>query len=69
MTLKEFVSVPLFGDSFFIGNIIVHSVDDLYEVSVPLFGDSFFIMHVFIMKRKYTGMRFRPLIRGFFFYF
>ena len=85
------VSVPLFGDSFFI--ILSHTVTlsytvfpspysgilfllkvrmyrnyDKFPVSVPLFGDSFFILR---SRKRYSLKcfgRFRPLIRGFFFY-
>ena len=37
-------------------------------VSVPLFGDSFFIAPSGAFLRHLTKYRFRPLIRGFFFY-
>ena len=62
------VSVPSFGDSFFI--IKKYRTNDPNElaVSVPSFGDSFFIK-LNLQKRwrsKWGG--FRPLIRGFFFY-
>ena len=61
------VSVPSFGDSFFIadGGQAVRETDKV--VSVPSFGDSFFIKdnhdNIFVA----CGC-FRPLIRGFFFY-
>ena len=60
------VSVPSFGDSFFIDNRI--SGYNNTGVSVPSFGDSFFISN---WSKKTTISllpRFRPLIRGFFFY-
>ena len=37
------VSVPSFGDSFFIGNPSIAVEYPNYKVSVPSFGDSFFI--------------------------
>ena len=60
------VSVPSFGDSFFMLLterllFVPHLV-----VSVPSFGDSFFIMDFLNLVLVYAG--FRPLIRGFFFY-
>ena len=62
------VSVPSFGDSFFIRRRCNLSVIQWGVVSVPSFGDSFFIM---ALKPSHWAMvvtRFRPLIRGFFFY-
>ena len=42
-----FVSVPSFGDSFFIARIsAVNTLSWLEMVSVPSFGDSFFMMNV-----------------------
>jgi len=40
---EEKVSVPLFGDSFFMSRLMIIAVAILENVSVPLFGDSFFI--------------------------
>ena len=62
------VSVPSFGDSFFMGYQEGETHYVRLTVSVPSFGDSFFIsidnrMYVSSSKRS-----FRPLIRGFFFY-
>ena len=37
------------------------------SVSVPLFGDSFFI-RMYSEEAQVGEVRFRPLIRGFFFY-
>ena len=60
------VSVPSFGDSFFISAAANKTF--YYDlVSVPSFGDSFFIRALF----EAFGLgksSFRPLIRGFFFY-
>ena len=41
--IDEIVSVPSFGDSFFIYKNIHIMYADLGGVSVPSFGDSFFI--------------------------
>ena len=62
------VSVPSFGDSFFImyRNYDKFPYDD--HVSVPSFGDSFFIAERRHMNEEKTINCFRPLIRGFFFY-
>ena len=60
-----FVSVPLFGDSFFITKRRSNGTAD--EVSVPSFGDSFFISD-FVGNVTSKLISFRPLIRGFFFY-
>ena len=61
------VSVPLFGDSFFMVVIRPTFSGKYAVVSVPLFGDSFYIR---TSHRISSGWRkcFRPLIRGFFFY-
>ena len=63
----KYVSVPSFGDSFFIvtegGSFILTAF-----VSVPSFGDSFFISHELCTFGKGLLGSFRPLIRGFFFY-
>ena len=64
---KEQVSVPLFGDSFFMKLFRNKYRQDCHRVSVPLFGDSFFIKD----ERHICPLQldcFRPLIRGFFFY-
>ena len=60
------VSVPSFGDSFF---ITVRRVigRNFVVVSVPSFGDSFFICGNGECSLECDG-GFRPLIRGFFFY-
>ena len=60
------VSVPSFGDSFFMIKTI-KSYTAYLTVSVPSFGDSFFIGIVMIDKAM-NVLCFRPLIRGFFFY-
>ena len=60
------VSVPSFGDSFFIIMNITSIIGKLIAVSVPSFGDSFFIE--VIVDDSSCGDCFRPLIRGFFFY-
>ena len=64
----KYVSVPSFGDSFFIPRRRSSLQLSAVRVSVPSFGDSFFISN----HQLYTGERyqkgFRPLIRGFFFY-
>ena len=66
---SEWVSVPLFGDSFFIHWRHCRNKPCYETVSVPLFGDSFFIPFLFThgSYREYC-VSFRPLIRGFFFY-
>ena len=38
------VSVPSFGDSFFIPDYKDMSIEQIREVSVPSFGDSFFMV-------------------------
>ena len=65
---REFaeVSVPSFGDSFFIHNFLIISTSQL--VSVPSFGDSFFIAFYYKINSQREWKGFRPLIRGFFFY-
>ena len=60
------VSVPSFGDSFFIYRGWKF-YPYRFRVSVPLFGDSFFIVSSVVLPAT-TFPRFRPLIRGFFFY-
>ena len=60
------VSVPSFGDSFFIKGTYGWYAD-IYVVSVPSFGDSFFSEYG--LNVSYSSLNgFRPLIRGFFFY-
>ena len=61
------VSVPSFGDSFFIYSVTTSKYQNMFYVSVPSFGDSFFIS-VNILKCGKIHYCFRPLIRGFFFY-
>ena len=61
----RFVSVPSFGDSFFIGHCCIVPFDSK-RVSVPSFGDSFFIIRAAALISLF--LCFRPLIRGFFFY-
>ncbi len=62
------VSVPSFGDSFFITTLLHLQHIQERHVSVPSFGDSFFM----VRKMKHLNLilvhGFRPLIRGFFFY-
>ena len=62
------VSVPSFGDSFFI-LMEYHWKNTKTFVSVPSFGDSFFILSGKTAFRQNEIDGFRPLIRGFFFYF
>ena len=88
---EDFVSVPSFGDSFFMKTLHREAII-CFSVSVPSFGDSFFIKGVELGSRLLTdgfpsphsgilflsftvdqnighlSFRFRPLIRGFFFY-
>ena len=88
----KYVSVPSFGDSFFIPRRRSSLQLSAVRVSVPSFGDSFFMVCIertsrLIMMRfpsPHSGIlflsnstakgyqegetRFRPLIRGFFFY-
>ena len=45
VTLTDRVSVPSFGDSFFITAKGFQSGETHYVVSVPSFGDSFFIVN------------------------
>ena len=66
MSCLNLVSVPSFGDSFFILNRPTINNEDI-NVSVPSFGDSFFI--ALIKRFRSFSSGFRPLIRGFFFYF
>ena len=61
------VSVPSFGDSFFILPVLTLHGGDRRRVSVPSFGDSFF-MKLYAVCLVVTLSCFRPLIRGFFFY-
>ena len=61
------VSVPLFGDSFFMTLCVRRRTNSLRLVSVPLFGDSFFMKNE-TFKSDFGSCGFRPLIRGFFFY-
>ena len=61
------VSVPSFGDSFFISYEAFSIRRPVFQVSVPSFGDSFFIKEINGRIRKEKNS-FRPLIRGFFFY-
>ena len=61
------VSVPLFGDSFFMKLMYISKKSQIM-VSVPLFGDSFFIYRDGCWYLKREEDSFRPLIRGFFFY-
>ena len=63
----QVVSVPSFGDSFFIF-FMRALVAALISVSVPSFGDSFFIGNE-ALKVRINNAGFRPLIRGFFFYY
>ena len=60
------VSVPSFGDSFFMS--AKHHGDGDNRVSVPSFGDSFFIINNEDINGVVSPYGFRPLIRGFFFY-
>ena len=60
------VSVPSFGDSFFIRRR-KNETNYVQIVSVPSFGDSFFIRTLPEGART-RSISFRPLIRGFFFY-
>ena len=63
------VSVPSFGDSFFISEHMLLNVQSFNPVSVPSFGDSFFIFKLVKKGSEFViTARFRPLIRGFFFY-
>ncbi len=62
------VSVPSFGDSFFIQSLSGLSAV-LFAVSVPSFGDSFFISSSPQPVYHFLSNCFRPLIRGFFFYY
>ena len=62
------VSVPSFGDSFFIKSYRGIEIPDKPDVSVPSFGDSFFMETVSSWKPSDKLSCFRPLIRGFFFY-
>ena len=64
--MKVSVSVPSFGDSFFIPPVTIRSLFIRTIVSVPSFGDSFFIAAAKSIAEPTAG--FRPLIRGFFFY-
>ena len=64
--MDEKVSVPLFGDSFFMTHY-VRLIFPNIKVSVPLFGDSFFITTGWNVLLPPLAS-FRPLIRGFFFY-
>ena len=61
------VSVPSFGDSFFI-SAEEKERKRLISVSVPSFGDSFFIRLASAAMYFSDEAGFRPLIRGFFFY-
>ena len=61
------VSVPSFGDSFFISSLSRRH-ESLEYVSVPSFGDSFFMRLSGVYVPFPLLIRFRPLIRGFFFY-
>ena len=63
----KYVSVPSFGDSFFIPRRRSSLQLSAVRVSVPSFGDSFF-MKVDVRIDEITDNGFRPLIRGFFFY-
>ena len=63
----EYVSVPSFGDSFFI-IAAAEKMSCLNLVSVPSFGDSFFMRLSGVYVPFPLLIRFRPLIRGFFFY-
>ena len=46
--MLKVVSVPSFGDSFFITDILAaESRTQMKKVSVPSFGDSFFIAYTF----------------------
>ena len=45
MKISSVVSVPSFGDSFFMMSILNTRVNYMRVVSVPSFGDSFFIGH------------------------
>ena len=62
------VSVPSFGDSFFIYINTVTVYIDLYGRFRPLIRGFFFYntMYYIATSKRYSG--FRPLIRGFFFY-
>ena len=62
------VSVPSFGDSFFIWIEAEHNLSIYNTVSVPSFGDSFFMATHNPTLFNTLLLRFRPLIRGFFFY-
>ena len=64
---NEQVSVPSFGDSFFMRRCRYRRCRYGGTVSVPSFGDSFFIKRWRDTLRP-PDVRFRPLIRGFFFY-
>ena len=63
----KYVSVPSFGDSFFIPRRRSSLQLSAVRVSVPSFGDSFFICSCITHWKKRISC-FRPLIRGFFFY-
>ena len=63
------VSVPSFGDSFFISYC-----DNAFSITRserfrPLIRGFFFYKHMSRMTWTPCGQRFRPLIRGFFFYY
>ena len=62
------VSVPSFGDSFFIMRVEYVYMYFTKKVSVPSFGDSFFIAQLLTATVRQDFSSFRPLIRGFFFY-
>ena len=71
MTLKEFakdlVSVPLFGDSFFICDGDAQTVAKAIRFPSPYSG-ILFLSSVILEESAEEKERFRPLIRGFFFY-
>ena len=57
------------GFFFYKGWLDTYAKEDTVPVSVPSFGDSFFIKSHRRVKQPISLISFRPLIRGFFFYF
>ena len=63
-----FVSVPLFGDSFFIKEMKLSPQCGEIEFPSPYSGILFLSPYGNGVKLEAVGQGFRPLIRGFFFY-
>ncbi len=65
---EGYVSVPSFGDSFFIKSLIMHICISVKLGFRPLIRGFFFysLYGAVVIRPTFSG--FRPLIRGFFFY-